>query len=71
MCESHRMPEDLIGSADAAAILGVDRATLLRWASKPDPKIAPAMRLPGATGACLFRRADVLALVHDDVQVAS
>lgn len=51
---------DLIGSADACRILRIDRSTLSRWVAAG--RIAPVHRLPGATGALLFSRADVEAL---------
>ena len=48
---------DLIGSAETAAVLGIDRSTLSRWISSG--RIKPAMQLPGDSGAYLFHRADV------------
>lgn len=59
------MPEthaDLIGSREAAELLQVDRSTFTRWVALG--RIAPAYRLPGATGALLFRAADVTALLR-------
>ncbi|MDP9394382.1 MAG: helix-turn-helix domain-containing protein [Actinomycetota bacterium] len=53
-------PDDLIGSAVACDLLNIDRSTLSRWVSAG--KLAPALRLPGATGAFLFKREDVEAL---------
>lgn len=47
----------LIGSDEASDIIGVHRATLLRWVA--DKVIKPAHQLPGANGAYLFERADV------------
>jgi excisionase family DNA binding protein len=46
---------DLIGTVEAAEILGVERSTLSRWVKEGE--IEPAMRLPGKVGAYLFRRA--------------
>ncbi len=53
-------PDELIGSADACDLLSIDRSTLSRWVSAG--KLAPALRLPGPTGAFLFKREDVEAL---------
>lgn len=50
---------DLIGSAEACDILGVDRTTLLRWAAAPR---LPSVKMPGKTGAVVYKRADVLKL---------
>lgn len=47
----------LIGSAEACEILGVHRATLIRWTEQD--KLTPVHRNPGLTGAYVFRRADV------------
>ncbi len=57
------MPEtvDLIGSSDAASILGVDRSTLSRWVAFG--KIKPVTRVgDGPKPALIFNRADVEAL---------
>jgi predicted site-specific integrase-resolvase len=48
---------DLIGSARACEILGIDRATLVRWIAAE--KIAAATKLPGETGAYVFELAEV------------
>jgi predicted site-specific integrase-resolvase len=45
---------DLIGSAEVCERAGIDRSTLSRHVALG--KIAPAMRLPGQTGALLFDR---------------
>lgn len=50
---------DLIGTVEAADILGVSRSTLLNW-SRP-PRIT-GIKLPGETGPFVFDRADVLKL---------
>ena len=51
---------DLISTADAARILGVDRATVSRWSSED---LLPAARKLDAVGRVggykVFRRADV------------
>lgn len=54
-------PPDLIGSADACELLHIDRSTLSRWVAAG--RLPVALRLPGARGAMLFRRADVTALL--------
>lgn len=59
---------NLVGSAEAAQILGVDRATFNRWVARG--VVSPAVSFPGVTGARLFRRADVEAL-HGDIEAAS
>ena len=46
-----------IGSAEACALLGINRSTLVRMV-KGD-RLTPAMKLPGASGAYVFDRADV------------
>jgi predicted site-specific integrase-resolvase len=57
----HQTPTaDLIGSAEACQILGIDRSSLVRLAQLG--RLATAMKLPGANGARLYRREDVEAL---------
>ena len=70
MHDSPGMAEDwLIGSKEAAEILGVDASTISRWADeklKPEARrLTIALRLPGATGAKLFRRSEVEALAAE------
>jgi hypothetical protein len=50
----------LVGSDEASEMLGVHRATFLRWVA--DELIKPAHQLPGSNGAYLFYQADVIAL---------
>jgi len=64
---------DLVGSVEAAEILGVDPATVSRWS---DERLQPehrrltiALRLPGQTGAKLFRRSDVEKLAAELAEV--
>lgn len=61
-------PDDLIGSAEAARIIGIDRSTFSRWAlyQKVD-QLRPAVVLPGdrRIGARLFRRADILVVAAE------
>lgn len=53
------MSQNLIGSAEVATRLGIDRATLSRWVRAG--KITPVYQLPSSTGngAMLFDPADV------------
>ena len=70
MCKPFGMATaELIGSGEACRIVGVDRATLLRW--REAGVITEAMRLPGETGAWLFHRADVEQLARDRAAKAS
>jgi excisionase family DNA binding protein len=50
---------DLVSAVEAGEILGVSRDTVLRWAH--EPRLA-SVKLPGATGARVFERAEVLRL---------
>ena len=59
---------DLIGSVEAAEILGVDVSTISRWVTgdrRRTRRLTVALRLPGKTGAKLFRRSDVEALANE------
>ena len=49
--------EPLVGSDEASRILGVHRATFLRWVEQG--LIGPVHENPGPKGAKVFRRADV------------
>lgn len=51
---------DLISTSEAARILGRPVATVNRWAT--EGRLAVALKLPGETGARLYRRVDVEAL---------
>jgi len=51
---------DLVGSAEACEILGIDRGTLSRWVAAG--KLDYWVRLPGANGAMLFQRSAVKAV---------
>lgn len=48
---------DLIGSAEACAILTVDRSTLTRWAA--NGTLPAAYKNPGSNGAYVFHRSAV------------
>lgn len=52
---------DLISTVEAGEILGVSRDTVLRW-SKPPALRLHSVQLPGATGARVYERAEVLRL---------
>lgn len=54
------MADDLMPTTAVAALLGKSVATINRWAQ--EKRLVPAVELPGATGARLYRRADVEAL---------
>jgi predicted site-specific integrase-resolvase len=55
-------PSQLIGAAEAADILGLERSTLTRWIHAK--KIQPITQLDGKRGAYVFDRLDVLALAQ-------
>lgn len=50
-------PVQLIGTAEAAQVIGVERSTLSHWIAKG--RITPAQKLPGKTGVLLFTRNEV------------
>jgi excisionase family DNA binding protein len=62
------MPNDdrLINSREACALLGVDRATLIRWVHRG--KIAAAHKSPGSNGAYLFSYATVARLATEETK---
>lgn len=54
------MPNDqheLIGTAEAARLRGVDMRTIQRWAASG--VLEPVVKIPGRTGAYLFNRSDI------------
>jgi predicted site-specific integrase-resolvase len=51
----------LVGSIEASRMIGIDRATLLRWVQRG--KVAAAQQLPGKNGAYLFRYSAIAKLV--------
>jgi predicted site-specific integrase-resolvase len=53
---------ELVGTAEACQILGIDRSTLTRWAAKGI--VEPVHVMPGAGGAKLFARSDILRLAR-------
>ena len=56
--------DDLIGAAEAAAILKIDRSTLSRRVKAG--VIVPAKKLEGLRGPMLFTRSDVEALKPEE-----
>lgn len=53
-----------IGSAEAARILGIDRSVLLKRVKAG--ALEPAEKLPAATGAYLFNRAEIIDLANGE-----
>ena len=68
VCKYRRMPapDDLIGTAEAAELLGKPITTINRMAL--NGRLPVAVQMPGRTGARLYRRADVLALIRADLK---
>lgn len=60
--------ETLVGSEEASRILGIHRATFLRWVA--DGVIAPVHETPGIRGAKVFRRGDVEKLAKEKAQAS-
>jgi len=54
------MPTDYMSTAEVMADRKVNRKTVYRWVATG--RLVPAMKLPGGTGAYLFRREDVHAI---------
>ena len=66
----NRTPElDLIGSSEAATIVGVHVATIARWAA--DGTLPIAARLAGKTNPLLFHRADVARIAAEKTQATA
>jgi excisionase family DNA binding protein len=61
--------KSLVGSDEASEMLGVHRATFLRWVA--DGVIEPVHQLPGANGAYLFERAAVQRLAADKAKASA
>ena len=55
------MTSDLVGTKDAAIILGVSTRTVKRYARLGD-ELVPIAKMPGERGAYVFHRAQVEAL---------
>jgi len=61
--------ELVLVTAEAAEILGVDRATVVRWAEKG--KLLPIRKLPGRNGDYLFSRDEVVRRkAHEELRKA-
>lgn len=56
------VPSQLIGAAQAAEILGLERSTLTRWIQAN--RIRPLTQLDGPRGAYIFDRLEVVALAQ-------
>lgn len=56
------MLPDFLSTSQVAALKGVNVATVNRWAKTG--KLPVAVKVPGKTGANLYRREDVAALVE-------
>lgn len=52
---------EMLSTAQACALLGVDRSTLTRWVKAG--RIQPAVKLPTSNGAYLFNASDVDSLL--------
>lgn len=57
--------DELVGTREAAEIGGVTQRTVARWVETG--KLTPYAKIPGRTGAYLFRREDVEALAEPEV----
>lgn len=60
MCNSHNMQSkqaEVIGTAEAAAALNVDRTTLTRWIARG--KVKPYVQGTGRTGEFLFLPSEI------------
>ena len=63
MCNSLRMPDQLLTAAEVCRFLQIDRSTLIRWVDAG--KVKAAQKLPGQTGAYLFDPAEIARLLLD------
>lgn len=61
--------QELVTAAQAAEILGFTRQAVINRVK--DGRLVPASKLPTATGAYLFRRADVDALLPEPTEATS
>lgn len=60
--------DELLTTAEVAQIVGRSVATINRWAA--EGKVAVVQKLPGATGAHLFRREAVEHLIDAEAKSA-
>lgn len=65
------MPEtsDLIGTAEASRILGIEKTTLTRWVA--DGRVTAEAKLPGKNGAFLFNRSEIVAYAAESRSAAT
>lgn len=63
--------EPLVGSAEAARIFSVDKATITRWANDTGHPLNPVVRAPGPFGAFLFSRKQVEYLARERLAAKS
>ncbi len=54
-------PEELV-TAEVCKLLNIDRTTVTRWVQAG--KLTPARKLPGVSGAYLYKRADIDAMLE-------
>lgn len=57
------MQEELLGTAQVAEILDRSVPTINRWVH--EGRLKPVSKLPGHSGAYVFRRSDIEALRHE------
>jgi excisionase family DNA binding protein len=60
--------DTLVGSEEASRIIGVPRSTFLRWVQRG--RVPGAVKMPGLSGAYLFRRADIEQLASEVQAIA-
>lgn len=61
-------PDEILNTTAACEILGVERSTLNRWAQMGRVSV---VKLPGQTGAYLYRRGDIEALRDSRAKAAA
>lgn len=54
---------DVLSTAEAAELAGVDRSTITRWVAAG--RITPILRGPTGNGAMFFRRNDIASLTRE------
>lgn len=62
MTGDHR-EDPLIGSVEAAGILGIDPSTITRWVEKGI--VTPVTKAPGRYGAFMFSRSQIVRLARE------
>jgi predicted site-specific integrase-resolvase len=60
--------QDLIGSGEVAEMLGIDRRQVTRLVRAG--RLVPVSKLPGHTGAYVFPRAAIEALLREETRTA-